>query len=115
MYKKLVLYRNELKNKSIHKYKIIGIVSEILLSKEIFLRNSDINFFLKEVFEIEFKEYIMKSRTLITSHVIKLIFNTENESLYKKKLLEFVTNNIEKIGFENNIKAKKSNFDGWIE
>lgn len=115
MYKNLVLYRNELKNKSIHKYKMIGIVSDILLSKRIFLKNSDISFFLKEVFEIEFKEYIMKSRTLITSHVIKLIFNSEDENLYKKKLLEFIVDNIEKINCENVIKEKKSNFDGWIE
>lgn len=36
MYKNLILYRNELKNKVLPKYKILGIVTEIILSKELF-------------------------------------------------------------------------------
>ena len=47
MYKELILFRNELKNKSIPKYKIIGIVSELLLSKQIFAKNADIEEFKK--------------------------------------------------------------------
>ena len=48
MYKELILFRNELKNKFIPKYKLIGIVSELLLSKQIFLKNMDIEDFLME-------------------------------------------------------------------
>ena len=33
MYKELILFRNELKNKFIPKYKLIGIVSELLFIK----------------------------------------------------------------------------------
>lgn len=115
MYKNLVLYRNELKNKSIYKYKVMGIVSDILLSKKIFLKNSDINFFLKEVFDIEFKDYIMKSRTLITSHVIKVIYNSEDDSSYRKKLLSFISDNIETFKLSEALKEEKNDFDGWIK
>ena len=46
MYTNLILYRNELKNKNIAKYKVIGIVAELLLSKKIFNKNVDIEKFL---------------------------------------------------------------------
>ena len=36
---KLVLFRNELKNKIIYNYKLSGIVSELLFSKKIFNKN----------------------------------------------------------------------------
>ncbi len=38
MYKDLVLYRNELKNSIVPKYKTIGIVAELLMSKELFAK-----------------------------------------------------------------------------
>ncbi|MFR8990612.1 MAG: hypothetical protein ACLVH9_05530 [Fusobacterium sp.] len=115
MYNNLILYRNELKNKSIYKYKIAGIVSELLFSKKIFSKNSDIKLFLKEVFELEFKEYVMKSRTLIVSHIIKLIYISEEENDYKKNLLKFINFKIEEIKKNENIKIDKNEFDGWVK
>lgn len=115
MYNNLILYRNELKNKSIYKYKITGIVSELLFSKKIFPKNNDIKLFLKEVFELEFKEYVMKSRTLIVSHLIKLIYISEEENDYKKNLLKFINFKIEEIRKNENIKMDKNEFDGWIK
>lgn len=46
----LYIYRNELKNKIIPKYKIIGISSEMILSKELFKSNVDLVPFVEEVF-----------------------------------------------------------------
>lgn len=115
MYKNLILYRNELKNKTIYKYKIIGIVSELLFSKKIFLKNSDINYFLMQVFKIQFKEYVMKSRTLVVSHIIKIIFMLEDENSYRKELLQFINDKIEEIKFNEEIKDEKNEFNGWIK
>lgn len=114
MYTELVLFRNELKNKSIPKYKIIGIVSELLLSKQIFKRNKDIEKFLKEVFELELKEYLFKSRTLLVSKVIREIMCIENENLYKNKLYKFVQEKINDLK-DDSIKKEKNQFDGWIQ
>ncbi|MDY4006558.1 MAG: hypothetical protein SOY68_11660, partial [Fusobacterium varium] len=77
--------------------------------------NNDINSFLLKVFDIEFKEYIMKSRTLISSHVIKIIFNSEDDTVYQKKLLEFVLEKIENFKSNEMIKEEKNNFDGWMK
>ena len=48
MYSKLVVYRSELNSKAISKYKILGILCELILSKELFKKNSDLSIFLKD-------------------------------------------------------------------
>ena len=40
MNRQLILYRNELKNSKIQTYKLIGIVSELVLSKRKFFKNN---------------------------------------------------------------------------
>ena len=56
MNRQLILYRNELKNSKIQTYKLIGIVSELVLSKEIFKNNIDIEDFIVNVFDLRFKD-----------------------------------------------------------
>ena len=94
MYKELILFRNELKNKSIPKYKIIGIVSELLLSKQIFAKNADIEEFLSDVFGMKFKAYLYKSRTMVVARVTKEIVVLERDNDYKNKLYSFFENEL---------------------
>lgn len=115
MYTNLLLFRNELKNKSIPKYKLVGIVVELLLSKEIFKRNSEIATFVKDVFNIDFKVYILKSRTMIVAKLCRDIHNLDNLSCCRKKLYDFVDFKIEQFKKDGNIKDKKNEFDGWLE
>lgn len=115
MYNNLLLYRNELKIKSIPKYKIIGIVTELLFSKKIFSHNSEIANFIKEVFLIEYKSYILKSRTLIVAKTCRSIESMENYVLLQKKLYKFVCEKIEQLQNEDDIKKTKNTFDGWID
>ena len=100
MYKELILFRNELKNKFIPKYKLIGIVSELLLSKQIFLKNMDIEDFLMEVFGLKFKAYLYRSRTMIVARVTKEIIAMEKDNEYKNKLYKFIQKKIDEIGDE---------------
>lgn len=111
MYKELILFRNELKNKFIPKYKLIGIVSELLLSKQIFLKNMDIEDFLMEVFGLKFKAYLYRSRTMIVAKVTKEIIAMEKDNEYKNKLYKFIQKKIDEIGDE---KKEKNQLDGWI-
>ena len=107
----LRIYRNELKNKKPPKYKLIGIVSEIILSEELFKRNIDTKSFLKEVFNKEFNEYVYASRTLIVSRTIRLIEDCDDKIYldYKNNLYKFIVKNID------NSKSKNNNtFDGWL-
>lgn len=114
MYKELIIYRNELKNSKVPKYKLIGIVTEILISKEIFQKNFEIGLFLKEIFDIDYKEYVMKSRTMIIARTSRIIHNSENDEYidYKKNLYFFITGQIEKM--KNEQKKEKNEFDGWM-
>lgn len=114
MYKELIIYRNELKNSKVPKYKLIGIVTEILISKEIFKKNFEIGLFLKEIFDIDYKEYVMKSRTMIIARTSRIIHNSENNEYinYKKNLYLFITEQIEKM--KNEQKKEKNEFDGWM-
>ena len=114
MFTNLLLFRNELKNKNMPKYKLIGIVVELLLSKDIFKRNSNIATFLKDVFDIELKEYILKSRTMIVAKVCRDIHNSNNLSSAQKRLYDFVGLEIEQLKKSGNVKPKKNEFDGWL-
>lgn len=115
MYTSLLLFRNELKNKNIPGYKLIGIAVELLLSKEVFKRNSEIATFAKDIFGIELKVYILKSRTMIVAKLCRCIHSLDSFSSCQKKLYDFVDSKIELLKKEGNIKAKKNEFDGWLE
>lgn len=96
MYDNLILFRNELKNKNVTNYKLIGIVTELILSKEIFKRNSDISAFIQEIFDITLKDYILKSRTMIVAHICRIMVR-QNEFKNKDKLLNLINSKIEQI------------------
>ena len=48
----LVLYRNELKNKTIHIYKLLGILNELILSKEIFESLDEIKKYEEKLYKL---------------------------------------------------------------
>lgn len=93
MYANLVLFRNELKNKKVSKYKLIGIITELIFSKEIFKKNSEISEFSESVLGIVLKDYILKSRTMVVAHVSKKIVGMEQFE-GKDELLEFINKQI---------------------
>ncbi|MEI2282732.1 hypothetical protein [Paenibacillus polysaccharolyticus] len=105
----LIIYKNELKNSKPARYKVIGIVSKLLLSKELFKKNEEIAEFLKTVFQVEFKEYVMSSRTLIVARTVKLIETLEdNDYVVSKKLLyKYIDSKITSL-------EKPNMFDGWL-
>lgn len=88
----LPIFRNELKNRIVAKYKLIGIISELILSFEVFKRNSDIELFIKQTFNMKFKPYVYKSRTLIVSRVVRLVSSADEEKLrsYKTATYQFI-------------------------
>lgn len=116
MRNRLHYYRSELKSKHIKKYKIIGISSELILSKEVFSKNEDIDYFIKNVFKIKFKPYVFKSRTLITARTTRLIYNMDpiQYENTRKDLFKFVVGLLNE---EENIKhaSNKESFSKWIE
>lgn len=110
-YEDLIIFRNELKNKKIYKYKLIGIVSALLLSKDVFKHNADIGEFLINVFGIEFKEYVMRSRTMVVARISKELFFIEDTKDCISRLTDFI---IDKAKDMSNEETKKNALDGWI-
>ena len=117
MYKNLILYRNELKNKVLPKYKILGIVTEIILSKELFQKNVDLKPFLENVFGVSYKDYVMRSRTMILARTNRLINESseEKQSEYRKKLNIYIVEMIEKSSNSQKNKTEKNLFSGWVD
>ncbi|MDY3958913.1 hypothetical protein [Romboutsia timonensis] len=115
MYNSLILYRNELKNRIIPKYKLIGIITELIYSKDIFAKNKDISNFVKDIFDIELKDYVVKSRTMIVAKISKKIIGSESIIDYKNKLYNFISIQIETLKKNSDIKENKNELDGWIK
>jgi len=99
----LVIFRNELKNRIVPKYKLIGITCEILLSKELFKNNIDTVPFLEEIFSVKYKEYVIKSRTAIIARTTRLINKSDEPTIYqyKKKLYSFIDEYLRKKASHN--------------
>lgn len=114
MENKFHLYQSELRSKNIPRYKMIGIVTEILLSKEVFPKNEDISAFLSHVFGIVYKEYVLKSRTTILARCIREIYIVEEKKfeLYRKQLLDYVKSDVE---VKPNSKRKSDSFHKWMD
>lgn len=79
------LYKNELKNKKVLPYKLIGITSELILSKEMFKSNKDIIPFLDEVYSVKFLPYVIKSRTSIVARITRIIAKCDEKDIFKIK------------------------------
>ncbi|WP_051533661.1 hypothetical protein [Ligilactobacillus apodemi] len=93
----LYTYRNELKNKIIPKYKIIGITSELILSTKIFKNNKDLIPFLNDIFSISFRPYVIRSRTLTLARITRIIDSYSDAELFatKNKLYAYIGRIIE--------------------
>ena len=74
-----ILHRVQAYNTS--KLEVIGAVSILIYSKDIFKKNKDINSFIVDVLQLQYPEYIMKSRTLIVAKVSRYIYLLAPEEL----------------------------------
>lgn len=74
----------ETRNNSKYRVPLYSIVVTIILSKDLFKRNTDISEFLATM-DITFKEYVFKSRTTIVSRLVREI---ENADMVKLKTIE---------------------------
>lgn len=59
---------------------IIGVVSVFILSKDVFLKNKDVEEFIQRVFNLKYATYVTKSRTLMVAKISRnLYYMDENE------------------------------------
>ncbi|NTM27961.1 hypothetical protein HQ710_11860 [Enterococcus faecium] len=87
-YIKTFINKIDTKTVELLKINIYGAISYLILSKEIFKKNKDISLFLN-IIDISVKDYVMKSRTLLLSRIIRELEKMDIEQLkevYKKTL-----------------------------
>lgn|SRR5690606_22950040 len=117
MSNKLNYYRSELKSKNIPQYKMVGITSELILNTSIFSKNEDIVPFLENVYRITYREYVIKSRTLILARTVRHIYSLDNKEyeVLRKRLLSFVNGYLEISANNNDIKTSNIDFRKWMD
>lgn len=102
-----------MKNKTIYSYKLVGILLEILYSKEIFPKNKDVGDFLLEIFGVQYKDYVMRSRSLIVSRVCKFLLTEKENKIYARKILKFINSIIAEHSV--NERNGKDFLRGWVK
>jgi hypothetical protein len=104
----------EINDLSLLKYELYSIFVYLILSKEEFKNNKDINTFLGTL-NINFKEYVMKSRTLIIAKVLRLIEkgDTIRLQLYKDILVNIYLKKLDE-NYPEKPKIKKQNTSNYM-
>lgn len=73
--------------KSSSREAFIGLITIVIYSREIFVKNEDAAKFVKNVFGLSFLDYVVKSRTLLCARLTRNLVNMSDrdikESIYK--------------------------------
>ena len=88
--KKIKLY---LKKNEIGTIELMGIMGMLIISKDILKRNSEVEEFIKKTLELTFPEYVIRSRTLMSARVNRVLAGIDDESeikKYQKNILEYL-------------------------
>lgn len=103
----------DIKSLDLLKYELYAILTTILLSKEEFKSNKDINDFLN-LFGISFREYVFQTRTLVLARTLRIVEKAEIDTLeqYKSILIEFYLK--DKDDKDLNIKDKKKLTENYM-
>ena len=115
---KLYLRKND-----VSKVELMGVMGIIIISNDEIKRNTDVGEFIEYVMKIKFPEYVIKSRTLMSARINRILINIEDNSEIRKisrNILDYLDNienenksnepekNIKKVKKENeNDKLKK--------
>lgn len=107
--------KSETKSIDIMRINLYGLISAVILSKTIFKRNSEISVFL-ELVNITVKDYVMKSRTLLLSRIIRDIEKMDADQLKKiqKETVNYLFS-IQNIQEVTSKKNKRNSIDDVLE
>lgn len=99
------------------RYTYVGITIDMILSKDIFTTNKNIEPFLQAVYNLKFKEYVINSRTNICARLIRHLTALGDEELKKSKMkiVEYLNQYFE--GIKNDTKNTNSsdNYSKWLK
>lgn len=101
----------DITNLNLLRYELFAIFATTILSKEEFKSNKDITNFL-DIFGITFKEYVMKTRTLIMAKTLRIIEKLEMNDLniYKEDLKRLYLIESDDDHTKNNATSQEKNY-----
>ena len=111
-----VKFRSLLKSRQIDKFEIQGILTNLILSKTFFVKNSDLEPFLKEMVGISFKSYVMKSRTMILARTLREVekLDYSDVQMLRQLLLKWVENADDRYSADSSVRKNNDVLDKWI-
>ena len=87
--------KSYLRKNDISKVELMGVMGIIIISKDVIRKNADVGEFVKYTTKIKFPEYVIKSRTLMSARINRILVNIEDESEVRRinrKVLEYLDN-----------------------
>lgn len=103
----------QLKNNNNDKIVLTGVIVHLLTSKEIFKRNIDVKEFLCTCMDIDLPDYVIKSRTLIISRVVRILVSIDNSQI--QILISRIQNYFSYPIFEKKKTARRKNENDKLE
>ena len=82
-----------LKKNDVNKVELMGIMGILIISKDLIRKNIDVGNFVVDVMGVNFPEYVIKSRTLISARVNRILVDIEDDAeirKIRKKVLEYL-------------------------
>ena len=73
-----------LSNNDVSKVELMEVMGIIIISKDVIKRNTDVGEFIEYVMKIKFPEYVIKSRTLMSARINRILINIEDNSEIRK-------------------------------
>lgn len=103
----------DINNPDLLRYELYAILTTLILSKEEFKQNKDINEFLIYL-HINFKGYILKTRTLIMAKTLRIVEKADNDNLenYKKAIVNLYLS--DKVTSDLKVKGKDESKENYM-
>lgn len=73
--------QNYLNRKQLDIVDILGIVTILIIAKDIFKKNSEVGEFIKFILKMEFPSYVIKSRTLMAARASRVLMKIDDEKI----------------------------------
>ncbi len=79
--KNIKLIQSYLNKNSVSVIDLIGVITIIIISKDIFKRNSEVGDFVNDILRVRFPQYVIKSRTLMAARVNRLLMELDESQI----------------------------------
>ena len=103
--------KHYLAKEDIDKINLMGIFGVLIIKKNILKKNSDVGEFIEVTLGKKFPEYVIKSRTLMSARVNRILLNEEDDIALEniwKNILNYLQKQEERIDLkENTYKMQK--------